>query len=118
MKLDHRRKKRLVFEHYGLSCECCDESNYGFLSIDHIDGCNKAQRKLEGSGSRLYGYLIKNNFPAGYRTLCFSCNLGRAINGGICPHKDPALLTPGRVKPFNLDDIEFGSLDADCEYLQ
>jgi hypothetical protein len=32
--------------------------------------------------------FYKNNFPRGYRILCYNCNCGRALNNGICPHKD------------------------------
>lgn len=64
-----------------------------FLAIDHINGGGSAARKsgiYGGSkvgGSGFYRWLIKNDFPAGFQTLCHNCNLGRQINGGVCPHQ-------------------------------
>jgi hypothetical protein len=31
--------------------------------------------------------LRKNGFPEGFQVLCANCNIGRHINGGICPHE-------------------------------
>jgi hypothetical protein len=82
MKARSRVYRAKVFAHYGTSCECCGESNPGFLTIDHINGCTKEERKKQGGGSGLYRWLIANGFPEGFRTLCMSCNLGRASNLG------------------------------------
>ncbi len=32
---------------------------------------------------------MENNFPPGFRVLCYNCNCGRNHNKGICPHKKP-----------------------------
>jgi hypothetical protein len=85
---DRNRKNRMiVLNHYGLICNCCGESNIKFLTIDHDDnGGNKHRRLIGNSSTSLMLWLIKNNFPAGFSTMCYNCNLGRAKNGGICPH--------------------------------
>jgi hypothetical protein len=31
--------------------------------------------------------LKKRGYPPGYRVLCFNCNRGRYLNGGVCPHE-------------------------------
>jgi hypothetical protein len=85
--VQYRRYKAKVFAHYGRQCVCCGESNPGFLSIDHMNGCGNELRKIHGTGGKFYFWLIKNGFPEGFQTLCHSCNVGRAHNGGICPHK-------------------------------
>ena len=78
--------KNIVFNHYGTECACCGESNLFFLSIDHMNGGGTQHRiKIK---NKFYNWLIKNNFPKGYQTLCFNCNWGRHINKGICPHKN------------------------------
>jgi hypothetical protein len=51
MKARSRVYRAKVFAHYGTSCECCGESNPGFLTIDHINGCTKEERKKQGGGS-------------------------------------------------------------------
>ena len=37
--------------------------------------------------SSIYSWLIRNNYPEGFQVLCYNCNLGKAHNNGICPHK-------------------------------
>jgi len=80
--------KNDVFQHYGgMRCECCGETEPAFLSIDHINNDGSWHRKSAkvGSGSALYYWLRKNNYPPGFRVPCMNCNLGR--RHGICPHK-------------------------------
>lgn len=88
-KIYHKNYKiklrNIVFNHYGWSCICCGESNPGFLTIDHIDGGGEKHRKE--IHRHIHPWLIKNNFPKGFQTLCFNCNCGRHYNNGICPHK-------------------------------
>jgi hypothetical protein len=85
-----KKKLRLeVLTHYGLQCSCsgCDESNYGFLTIDHINGGGGQQRRELGGTSALYLWIKRQGYPDEFRTLCYNCNLGRSANGGVCPHK-------------------------------
>jgi len=81
-----RRNKELVIAAYGGKCSCCSESAFEFLSIDHINGKGRVDRKGK-TGSSFYAWLIRNNFPKeGYRLLCMNCNF--AIGKyGHCPHK-------------------------------
>jgi hypothetical protein len=74
-----------IISHYGGKCACCGETTTAFLTIDHIkdDG---AKHKREVGRSSVYSWLKKNNFPEGFRVLCWNCNCGRWRNGGICPH--------------------------------
>ena len=84
-----RERKQQVFDHYGAECECCSESQIEFLTLDHPNDDGAEHRAKVGAGQKLYGWLIKNEFPKDYelRTLCFNCNQGRRVNGGVCPHK-------------------------------
>lgn len=87
---EYRRSiKRMIFKHYGEVCVCCGEDNLAFLSIDHIDSNGGAHRKAIGksSGIGFYTWLKLNNFPDGFQTLCFNCNIARHHSGGICPHQ-------------------------------
>ncbi len=101
--LKHKRKARLKFlaqrrqviAHYSdgtNQCACCGESQFEFLVIDHIDGGGGQHRKeqnLTGS-NRLATWLIKNNYPEGFRILCHNCNMCRGAYG-YCPHESPEL---------------------------
>lgn len=89
--LRSRKIKFDVILVYGNKCECCEETILEFLTIDHINNDGASHRiKLFGKnkcGNRFYKWIIKNNFPKGLQVLCFNCNHGKFINGGVCPHK-------------------------------
>ena len=75
-----------VLAHYGNLCACCGETTEEFLTIDHINGGGSAHRKsIKRTGSSFYRWLKFHEYPQGYRTLCYNCNisLGRR---GYCPH--------------------------------
>jgi len=80
-----------VFSHYGGNppkCACCNETKIKFLTIDHINGGGYKHRKETGLyADKLYRWLRKNNYPEGYQILCWNCNMGRAHNNGVCPHR-------------------------------
>lgn len=79
------KQKMIVFQHYGLRCSCCGETKIEFLSIDHINGYGNQYVKI--TNGHLYTWLIKNNFPRDYRTLCMNCNWGRRFTvNKECPH--------------------------------
>lgn len=81
-----RKIKQEVLAHYGGRCACCGEDNLLFLTIDHIDGNGTAHRKSVGRyGSTFYSWLRTHGLPLGFQVLCFNCNCGRQLNGGICP---------------------------------
>jgi len=85
-----RRVRAKVTAAYGGSCACCGESEPLFLTIDHVENNGAEERRRMGSGGphRLLLRLIRENYPSGYRVLCWNCNCGRAQNGGRCPHED------------------------------
>lgn len=72
---------------YGEQCACCGEAERRFLTIDHVNNDGKEMRKVHGTGGSLYKWLMKNNGPAGFQTLCMNCNFGKAMNKGTCPHQ-------------------------------
>ncbi len=86
-----------------LACACCGESTIQFLSLDHINNDGAAHRKeayerhgngKEGyrngkniCGDTMYRLLAHDGYPdVGLQVLCFNCNQGKRINGGVCPH--------------------------------
>lgn len=85
------RRRYLVLQHYSgkavPACECCGESTYEFLSLDHIEGGGAAHRKEIGV-ARIYAWVWRNKLPPGFRVLCHNCN--QAIGAyGFCPHQHP-----------------------------
>lgn len=100
-RLEYKRKLRVarkieVLSHYSGGdpvCDCCGETELAFLTLDHING-DGAKHRRENFGSNksagtsyVYGWIKRNGFPPIFKVLCFNCNTGRHINGGICPHK-------------------------------
>ena len=81
-----RKKKEMVFNYYGNKCECCGETIKEFLTIDHIMGGGGKHRKQKGVKNSIYLWLIRNNFPKGFRTLCMNCNFARGHHH-YCPHQ-------------------------------
>lgn len=75
-KLANKRKLE-VLTHYGnkrLACVICGESRIDCLSIDHIRGGGTQHRlKTKLAGEKMYRWLIENDFPVGYQTLCMNC---------------------------------------------
>lgn len=92
LKLEQRRQlKREVIDKYGGKCECCGESNWQFLAIDHKNGDGGVERKKlygsQGGGSgRWYLKLKKEPRRDDLRVLCHNCNLAIAFYGE-CPHE-------------------------------
>lgn len=66
-------QKETVIKHYGGECECCGETDHDILTVDHING-DGAEHRKEVPASQIHSWLIKNNFPPGFRLLCFNCN--------------------------------------------
>ena len=78
--------KIAVLAAYGGSvCTCCGETQLMFLTIDHVDNKGCQHRKSVPSRD-LYDWLKDNGFPPGFQVLCWNCNHGKHLNGGVCPH--------------------------------
>lgn len=80
-KKEYRFKlKKTVLDFYSykngtIKCVLCGESDLRCLSLDHINGNGNQHRKQigRGGGTNFYVWIIKNDFPGGYRTLCMNC---------------------------------------------
>lgn len=88
--------KAKAYEAYGgARCACCGETNEKFLTIDHINNDGNVHRREMGwtapgkrGGGNIHQWLKAHNYPPGFQILCYNCNMGKARNGGRCPHKD------------------------------
>ena len=86
-----RRYRLEAIEAYGGACVCCGETTPQFLTLDHPDGGGKEYRR-ENKNGKLALWAKKNGYPSSLRLLCWNCNCGRELNGGICPHQQsPAM---------------------------
>lgn len=107
-KRSYRKARFEVLQHYSgkeiPECSCCQETQFEFLQIDHInnDGAEHRreigmtqsdtnQMKKEGRKSSIGGngfvyWLKKNGHPEGFQVLCANCHAGKT-SLGTCPHK-------------------------------
>lgn len=94
-KKSHAKLKELIMNHYGSVCNCCGEHRIQFLTIDHINNDGAKHRKeiglVVGCGIAFYRWIRRNNFPEDLQVLCHNCNIGKYINGGVCPHASESI---------------------------
>lgn len=77
----HKKLRLAIISAYTngtMKCKC-GYTDIRALTIDHINGGGRQERKRIGSNSVFYNYLIKNNFPEGYQILCANCNTIKRI---------------------------------------
>jgi hypothetical protein len=85
-KQTNRMIRERLFAGYGGKCECCGESRFEFLALDHVNGGGRQERKTM-STIQIALRAIREGFPDKYRILCHNCN--QSIGWyGYCPHKD------------------------------
>lgn len=85
-----RRRKAAAIAAYGGKCACCGECTPEFLTIDHIRNDGRDHRiEMRTGGQGIYRWLEANGYPQDgrFRVLCFNCNMGRSVAGGVCPHQ-------------------------------
>jgi hypothetical protein len=113
VKASQRKARMEVLIHYSgdpPSCACCGETEYAFLTLDHVNGDGAAHRRREritsrgvvGGGTRLVAWIRRNNYPEGFRVLCANCN-GALGFYGYCPHGNipPVPTKSGRPRSIN-----------------
>ena len=83
-KAMNKSRKLEFLDMYGGKCECCKETIYEFLCLDHINGRNRKHKNETGNVA--YKRAIENYDPKEYRILCANCNAATRL-GHICPHK-------------------------------
>lgn len=72
---------------YGGECECCRESRWEFLTLDHKFGNGGRHRAAVGGSRAVFKEVRRLGYPRDqYRLLCYNCNcvIGRL---GYCPHE-------------------------------
>lgn len=73
---------------YGGKCSCCGESTYEFLTIEHLNGRDKSDKK-KLTGKQMWVRAKAEGYPDTYTVLCFNCNCAKGAFG-TCPHQRAA----------------------------
>jgi len=94
------QRKVNIFSHYSngdIKCACCGEDFIEFLELDHIMGNGNIHRRhvakemgydyVSHRAPDIYPWIMKNNYPAGFRILCTNCNHSIGFRG-YCPHQN------------------------------
>lgn len=81
---ENAKIKEVVLTHYGEgkpACIVCGFEDIDCLNIDYINDNGKEHRKEigVGSGNNFYKWLLDNDFPVGFQTLCANCNLKKEL---------------------------------------
>lgn len=80
--------KKEIVSHYSNGenkCALCGFADLDYLEIDHLDKSGSKHRKennLSG-GVATYRWLIRNNYPQGFRVLCRKCNNNQSSVAGL-----------------------------------
>jgi hypothetical protein len=83
----NKKMMREFFEMYGNKCACCGETDYIFLTMDHVQNDGNKRRHGYGANNLTeYRIAIKEYRPDVYQILCYNCNHAKHLNGGACPH--------------------------------
>lgn len=85
----NRDLKLRIFRHYSRSgvpsCQCCGESELGFLTLEHLNGGGRQHRRGKNPGT-VYQEIIDAGFPEDYSVLCYNCNCSKKVYR-VCPHE-------------------------------
>lgn len=79
--------KNLVYIGYGDKCNCCNDRNREFFTIDHINDDGAIHRRELGNISSVeqYKWIIDNSYPNILQILCANCHLSKT-RMGVCYH--------------------------------
>lgn len=75
-----------VLNMLGGCCECCGETNYKFLQIDHVNKDGYIYRKEVSRGFQLLKDYYRNPTKYKLRVLCANCHYA-LTHFDECPHK-------------------------------
>jgi len=82
-RLSLAKAKDEAYRRYGDKCVCCGETDRGFFTIGHVNDDGGGRKR----GYNIYFKVRAEGYPDTYAIECYNCNLGKARNGGICPHR-------------------------------
>jgi hypothetical protein len=81
----YKKLRHEIISHYGGKCQCCAESAYNFLTIDHVNGdggkIRKSNPKHKAFGIPFLRQIQKEGYPKSFQILCYNCNCSRGHYG-------------------------------------
>lgn len=92
LQIRQRSSQRLrtqLVDAYGGQCSCCGETEFAFLTLEHVnnDGAVHRARLKTGGGEAVWRDLRDRGWPQeGYTILCWNCHMA-TCRGLPCPHE-------------------------------
>ncbi len=84
---NHADKRLKALSVYGTVCHCCGENNPSLLTFDHVNNDGYSDRGTRKDNNSVIYALARGEYREDIQVECYNCNMGRASNGGVCPHK-------------------------------
>ena len=91
-----QERKLQVYLYYcddEIKCQCCGETEYDFMTLDHINNDGGKRRKESKQESNPVGFILEyyrkyKKYPEDWQVLCMNCNhsKGKKKNNGKCIH--------------------------------
>lgn len=82
------RMRHALLSRLGGRCSCCHETESRFLTLDHRRNDGYKDRRVCENPYPLYKKILRGRVKVErFQLLCWNCNLGKAHNGGVCPHR-------------------------------
>jgi len=86
-KKERSQLKLAFLREFDSTCSCCGEKDPRFLTLDHVNNDGGEHRETLKE-HQIMRQAKSDGWPRDkYTCLCFNCNSGRSVNGGVCPHK-------------------------------
>lgn len=83
-RLNKRIKSLSFYSPYNIpQCSVCDVTDLRCLSLDHKEERTGRKHRREIGNKSLYDFVIANNYPDGFQTLCMNHQFIKTINKGI-----------------------------------
>lgn len=72
---------------YGGHCTCCGETEFKFLTLEHVNGGGNLHRKQFHKADGTWADLKRRGWPKeGLTILCWNCQMAKT-HYGKCPHQ-------------------------------
>lgn len=79
--------RREMLTEYGGCCTCCGETEYKFLTLEHLNGGGNSHRRKFHKADGTWADLKRQGWPKeGLTILCWNCQMAKT-HYGKCPHK-------------------------------
>ena len=82
------RFKAKAIAAYGGQCACCGETEFAFLTFDHVNNDGAEHRRSRKQyATHMARWAALHGYPKSLQVLCANCNMAKQFTPGGCPHQ-------------------------------